>query len=74
MKYFCGTGAVATGTSPVEVHYGLSRRTILAICSTCDSHSRPTPRSIIDIFLSITFFYSTRVDAFEICSLVGWAI
>ncbi|XP_068684810.1 RAB11-binding protein RELCH homolog [Montipora foliosa] len=29
MKYFCGTGAVATGTSPVEVHYGLSRRTIL---------------------------------------------
>ena len=26
MKYFCGTEAVATGTSPVEVHYGLPRR------------------------------------------------
>ena len=26
MKDFCGTGAVATGTSPVEFHYGLSRR------------------------------------------------
>ena len=28
MKYFCGTEAVATGTSPVEAHYGLPRRGI----------------------------------------------
>ena len=26
MKYFCSTGAVATGASLVKVHYGLSRR------------------------------------------------
>ena len=63
MKYFCGTGAGATGTNPVKVHYGLSRRTIQEICSTRDSDSRPTPRVTFEfffffgnLFLSITFF------------------
>ena len=32
MKYFYVSGAVATGTSPVEVHYGLSGRAIKELC------------------------------------------
>ena len=58
-----GTGAVATGTSPVEVHYGLSRRAIKEICSTWDSHFRPTPRLISDaIFWKFIFKYNVLLD------------
>ena len=55
MKYFCGTGPVATRTNPVEVHYGLSKRTISEFCIAWGSHFRPTPLLTLDIFLPCFF-------------------
>ena len=56
MKYFCGTGPVATRTNPVEVHYGLSKRTISEFCIAWGSHFRSTPLLTLDIFLPCFFF------------------
>ena len=57
MKYLCGTGAVATRTNPVEVHYGLSRRTISWFCIAWDGYFRPTPLLTLDVFLLCIFFF-----------------
>ena len=81
---------MATRSNPVQVHYGLSRRTISYFCIAWGSHFRPTPLLTLDIFLpcffffllllfgnlflTITFFQPTRIDALEFCSLVRWAI
>ena len=82
MKNYCGTGAVATGTSPLEVRYGLSRRAICDLYHVGQSFQADMPpRLNFDIF---SFFWkfisqfnavlvnSTRVDAFEFCSLEPW--